>query len=218
MPRGGHNRKGNGIVEGTRAIDVMALERCGYLSGPRLGSLQWASRDGSTASVLVAGGRDAVRLDYRVRLLGDAWRPVCQRIPIRWTPCHFGGQRPWFVCAGSANGIYCGRYVMKLYGGGRLFACRHCYCLGYAVQRGGLMDRAHHHLARLHRKLGADYSNPDMSTPSKPKWMRWKTYSRIARQIAAGQDRLDLVFTMGAQRLLGRLEKSQQPGRRRRWS
>ena len=34
---------------------------------------------------------------------------------------------------------------------GRLFACRHCYRLGYAIQRdGGPMDRAHH---RLHRKL-----------------------------------------------------------------
>ncbi len=42
------------------------------------------------------------------------------------------------------------------------------------------MERAHHRLARLHRKLGADYDGPDMSPPPKPKWMRWKTYSRIS--------------------------------------
>ena len=48
----------------------------------------------------------------------------------------------------------------KLYGGGRLFACRHCYRLGYAVQRGGPMDRAHHNLGRLHRKLRANYDGP----------------------------------------------------------
>jgi hypothetical protein len=218
MPRGGYNRKGNGIVEGTRAIDVMALERRGYLAGPQLGSLHWTSRNGPTASVSVTGGRDAVRLDYRVRVLGDEWQPVSQRIQICWKPCHFGGQRPWFVCAGSANGVCCGRCVTKLYGGGRLFACRHCYCLGYAVQHSGPMERAHHHLARLHRYLGADYAGPDMSTPSKPKWMRWKTYSRITQQIEAGKEQLDAVFMTGAQRILTRLERAEHRSRRRRWT
>ena len=33
--------------------------------------------------------------------------------------------------------------VAKLYGAGKLFACRHCYRLGYAVQRSGPLDRAH---------------------------------------------------------------------------
>jgi hypothetical protein len=33
---------------------VMEFARGGHLAGPRLGSLQWTSRDGSTASVLVA--------------------------------------------------------------------------------------------------------------------------------------------------------------------
>ena len=40
----------------------------------------------------------------------------------------------------------------------------------------------------------------------------------IAEQIEAGQERLDVVFTIGAQRLLGRLEKSQQPRRNPRWT
>ncbi len=46
---------------------------------------------------------------------------------------------------------------------------------------------------RLHRKLRADYDSPDMPPPPRPKWMRWKTYSRIARRIEAGQERLDVV-------------------------
>ena len=161
---------------------------------------------------------NAIILDYRIRSNGEDWQSVSQRVPIRWTSCRFGGERPWFVCDVHANGVYCGRRVAKLYGGGRLFACRYCYRLGYAIQRGGPMDRAHHNLGRLHRKLRADYDGPDMPPPPKPKWMRWKTYSRIARQIEAGQERLDVVFTIGAQRLLGRLEKSQQPRRSRRWT
>jgi hypothetical protein len=202
MPRGGHNWKGGGTIEGARAIDVMRLERCGYLAGPRLGSLQWTSRDGSTASVLVVGGRERVRLDYKLRPSGEDWQQVSQCIPIRWTPCRFGGERPWFICDVLANGVHCGRHVAKLYNGGRLFACRHCYHLIYATQRGGTMDRAHHRLARMHGKLAANYEGPDMPPPPKPKWMRWKTYSQIAQQIEAGLEQLDVVFMTGAQRML----------------
>jgi hypothetical protein len=196
----------------------MRLERCGYLAGkPQPGSLQWTSRDGSTASVLVVGGRETVRLNYKVRPPGEDWQVVSQRIPIQWTPCRFGGERPWFICDVSSNGVYCGRRVAKLYGGGRLFACRHCYRLGYDVQRGGPLDRSHHHLARLHRKLGSDYGGPDMATPPKPKWMRWKTYSCIIQQIEAGQEQLDVVFMTGARRILARTERAKHHGRRRRW-
>jgi hypothetical protein len=195
----------------------MRLARCGYLAGARLGRLQWTSRDGSTASVLVVGGRETVRLDYKVRSSAEDWQPVSQRIPIRWTPCRFGGKRPWFICDVSSKDAYCGRRVAKLYSGGRLFACRHCYHLGYDVQRGGPLDRSHHHLARLHRKLGVDYAGPDMSTPPKPRWMRWKTYSLIIQQIEAGQEQLDVVFMTGARRILARTERAKHRGRRRRW-
>src|SRR6516164_4794521 len=99
--------------------------------------------------------------------------------------------------------------------GGRLFACRHCYRLSYATQRSGPMDRAHRRLARLHQRLAADYDGPDKPPPKKPKWMRWKTYSRIIQQIEAGQGRLDVVFTSGAQRMLARVEKAEHRSRRR---
>jgi hypothetical protein len=218
MPRGGHNWRGGCTIEGTGAIDVMRLERCGYLAGPQLGSLQWISRNGFTASVLVVGGRETVRLNYKVRSSAEDWQPVSQRIPIRWTPCRFGGERPWFICDVSSNGVYCGRRVAKLYSGGRLFACRHCYRLGYAVQRGGPLDRAHLHLARLHRKLAVNYDGPDGPPPPKPKWMRWKTYSQIVQQIESAQEQLDVVFMAGAQRILAQTERVEHRSRRRRWT
>jgi hypothetical protein len=218
MSRGGHNWKGTGTVEGTRAIDVMKLARENFLAGPQMGSWQWNYCDGSAASVLVSGGRDAITLDYRMKSRGEDWQSVNQRIPIRWTSCRFGGERPWFVCDVMANGIHCGRRVAKLYHGGRLFACRHCYRLSYATQHGRPMDRAHHRLARLHRKLVADYDGPDRPPPQRPKWMRWKTYSRITQQLEAGQQQLDVVFMTGAQRILARAEKAEHPSRRRRWT
>ena len=208
MSRGGHNWKGGGTVEGSRSLDVMRLERSGYLSSAqRLGSWRWVDSDGTTGSIQVCGGRRVVILDYRVRSHGEDWQLVQQRVPIRWTPCRFGGERPWFVCDVSANGVYCGRHVAKLYGAGRLFACRHCYRLGYQAQRGGPLDRAHHRLARLHRRLGAAYDGPDNPPPGKPKWMRWGTYTRIAQEIEVGQERLEMAFLVGAQCISSRMDR-----------
>jgi hypothetical protein len=217
MSRGGHNWKGGGTVEGTRSLDVMKLAKAGFLSGMTFGGWQWTSGDRTTASIQIQGARDAVTLNYRIRSYGEDWQSVRQRVPIRWTPCRFGGERPWFVCDVHANGVYCGRRVAKLYGAGRLFACRNCYRLGYAIQRDRPMDRAHHRLRRLHRKLGADYDGPDGMPPERPKWMRQRTYDRVVQQIEAGEDHLDVVFTLGAQRLLVRIDKlERRRGMRRR--
>jgi hypothetical protein len=215
MTSGGHNWRGGGTVEGTRSLDVMKLARAGLLSARCLGTSEWSYRDGTKAQIHLVGSRDEITLHYNFRQNGGEWQPVQQRVPIRWAPCRFGGERPWFVCDVRSNGVYCGRRVAKLYGAGPLFACRRCYRLGYAVQRGGPMDRAHHNLARLHRKLSAEYDGPDL-LPPKPKWMRWNTYSRIAAQIETGQERLDVAFVIGAQRLLTRIDRSRQRGRKPR--
>ena len=55
------------------------------------------------------------------------WREeqIAQKIFLDWTPCNYGGYRPWFVC------MDCGRKVAKIYFGGKNFACRHCLNLTY---------------------------------------------------------------------------------------
>ena len=93
MSRGGHNWKGAGTVEGCRSLDVMKLARAGYLSGRWSGGWQWTYGDGSRAWIQIMGGRDAVTLDYRFKADDKEWHPVNQRVPIRWTPCRFGGER-----------------------------------------------------------------------------------------------------------------------------
>jgi hypothetical protein len=57
-------------------------------------------------------------LDYRTRLAP--------------TSCYFGGQRWWFLCPMSKDGVVCNRRVGILYlGDGKYFGCRHCYNLTY---------------------------------------------------------------------------------------
>src|SRR5689334_7139510 len=130
MSRGGHNWKGGGLTETARSLDVMKLARAGYLRNWRIAGWQWTYKDGYVATIGIEDGRDAIVLKYRIRLYDQDWQSIEQRVPIRWAPCRFGGERPWFLCAVSLNGVYCGRRVAKLYGAGRLFACRHCYRLG----------------------------------------------------------------------------------------
>jgi hypothetical protein len=98
-----------------------------YAPGPETAS--------GSASINVQAQRDAVTLKYQCGSYGEDWNDVDQRVPIVWTPCRFGGERPWFVCSVASNGVYCGRSVTMLYSAGRLFACRHCYQLAYASQQ-----------------------------------------------------------------------------------
>ena len=61
-------------------------------------------------------------LIYRSRSGNEDWEDQNYPVWLDWTPCHFGGERPWFRCPAMG----CGRRVAILYGG-RIFACRHCY-------------------------------------------------------------------------------------------
>ena len=115
------------------------------------------------------------------------------------------------LCRAGANGVYCGRRVAKLYAGGRLFACRHCYRLCYNVQRIGQWIRRTTTLRVCTVSLALIMMGQRCPPPPKPKWMRWKTYLYLVQQIEAGEARLDFVFTIGAQHILARLERSGRP-------
>jgi hypothetical protein len=80
---------------------------------------------GLLVSNLGSSGWGAITLTYRHKRYGQEWEDVRQDVPLDWTPCHFGGERPWFICGN------CGRRVAVIYGAGKYFACRHCYDLTY---------------------------------------------------------------------------------------
>jgi hypothetical protein len=55
------------------------------------------------------------------------WRgeQMSEEVHFDWTPCNYGGHRPWLIC------MDCGRRVAVLYLRGKYFACRHCLDLTY---------------------------------------------------------------------------------------
>src|SRR5262249_40295824 len=105
---------------------------------------------------------------------------VDQEVPIHWTPCRFGGERPLFVCSVHSNGVYCGRHVTKLYLAGRLFACRHCYGLAYESQLKTSDQRGLGKAQESRIRLGATANMLD-EFPDKPKGMHWRTYYHLRR-------------------------------------
>ena len=91
-------------VESLSHIDVNELSRLGAFEHP----MEFPFMGLQTSRHVI---------EYR----GTKWpvdRPP-QQIPIQWTRCTFGGERPWFVCP-------CGERVGKLYRGNAWLGCRHC--------------------------------------------------------------------------------------------
>jgi hypothetical protein len=131
---------------------------------------------GSIRGVVSGGDRpEQITLLYRHRSgLGGEWEDVQEPVPLSWTACNFGGERPWFVCPGAG----CGRRVALLYGPGRYFLCRHCYELVYESQREDKMYRALRRAQKIRKHLGGSAYMME-PFPEKPKGMHLNTYMRM---------------------------------------
>jgi len=186
MPRYAYGAKAT--VEGCRSIDILRWHRLGYLRSPRWFSWQWSCDGENTASIQVDTTIHRVTLKYRQRSYGEEWSDVSQDVPLDWTPCRFGGERPWFVCSVWKNGRYCGRKVTKLYGAGRLFACRHCYGLAYASQQESARQHGLQKAQAIRQRLGGSASLMD-AFPERPKGMHRRTYDRLQRRCESAESR-----------------------------
>jgi hypothetical protein len=133
-------------VAGTPAVEVMALYTDGYLN------LMPKYQFGYTGS----------RLDF-------------ENLRVVWSPCNYGGRRPWFTCPQAG----CGRRVVILYWRDG-FGCRRCHGLAYESQRESQVDRMARRIQKVqHRLEGCDSGG---SLTRKPKGMHWSTYNRLCKE------------------------------------
>lgn len=161
-----------------RALDVRALHRGGVLVAGWSGNWQWSRNGDVRASIgLEIESLERLRLRYQLTRQG---KTEAKDYPIRvtWTPCHLGGERPWFLCP------CCGRRVAKLYSS-TVFACRHCLRLNYRSQQASKRDRPYDRSLDLRLALGCDEGFlclPAEFIP-KPKGMHWRTFERKIDQL-----------------------------------
>jgi hypothetical protein len=184
-------------------VDVRYLRREGLLEPGRWFSLRWSRAGRETGSIrgAVEGSArpEQVLLLYRHRSgPGAEWEDVQEPVSLDWTACHFGGERPWFVCPGAG----CGRTVALLYGPGKYFLCRNCHDLVYESQRENGMTRAISRAQAIRERLGGS-ANMTKPFPDKPKGMHWRTYERLREE----HDEAEMEQLAGMREWLDRLEK-----------
>jgi hypothetical protein len=171
-----HRWNTTSTVEGYRSLDVRQWHREGLLRPMLWFVVSWCNQEGQdTASLGVTTLHDGVELAYRYN--GD---PQQYRIPVTWTPCPYGGRRPWFECPN----VECRRRVARLYLAGPAFRCRQCYGLIYPSQQEDCAYQAMSRAHKIQQRLGGHpgFINP---FPPKPKGTHWRTYERWQRKFNA---------------------------------
>jgi hypothetical protein len=171
-------------------IDVRLLHRHGYLDG-RPHWVTWSRGEQQAGSLLLAMQPEGVVLTYRYRVGGGDWESMRQVVTLDWTPCHYGGEQPWFRCPG------CQRRVAVLCGDDRLFLCRHCYRLPYTSQYETRLDRLYRKLRKLRDRVGEQYAR-------KPKGMHWRTWERLRDQALDAE----MIWDLAREATLDRLMRS----------
>lgn len=172
---GGWNATGRSTAESAKPLDVNNLNRRGCLTPGAMSHQYWSCRGEPSGDIRVEAFEGGITLIYRTRQPGGEWKDVREAVSIIWTPCHFGGQRPYLLCP------RCGKRIAKLYGVAR-FLCRSCNNLAYQCQRESGSDRTLRKDWKLRALLGGapGMNNP---IPDKPKGMHWRTYKSVIEEI-----------------------------------
>jgi hypothetical protein len=108
-------------TEECHSVGVRFLYKNELLKPDNSFSLRWSRGEREMASIRGMVCRGRLILVYRHCPPGDEWENVVEPIKLTYTPCNFGGERPWFVCPEVINGVKCSRRVAVLYGPGKYF-------------------------------------------------------------------------------------------------
>jgi hypothetical protein len=105
---------------------------------------------------------------------GSEPKSVVQGVRFAWSPCRWGGQRPWFLCPVTS----CRRRCAKIYMAEDFFACRRCLGLVYASQQEPVRQRGLMKAQKIRMRLGGSPSMIE-KFPDRPKGMHQTTFERL---------------------------------------
>ncbi len=160
-------------TEEVSRLDIRYMNiHCGIRSPGSSGVISWSCGGEPSGSVSYRVGKDSLLLKYKFRSHGEDWTDYRESILFDRTPCHYGGERLWFLCP------HCSSRVAVLYGADVRFLCRHCYELPYGSQNETYIDRMMRKARKVRRRLGA---SENLFEPiwEKPKGMHWRTFRRL---------------------------------------
>ena len=179
----GSGRKRSRPSEGSyRRLDIRNLARDGALDDGCVCSVHWSRPGAQPAQICITAADGELRFTYGKHAENGDSRTAELCVRTTWTPCHYGGRRPWFLCPRRG----CGRRVAILYGD-RDFACRSCRGVGYSTQGVSPESRALDRAQRIRVRLGGsvDITQP---LPERPKGMHFLTYMKYAMRAWRAED------------------------------
>ncbi len=167
---------------------------------------RWSWTNGREASIGIRLlDRTQIILTYSVQHDESTWIPVEERIALAWTPCTYGGERPWFRCP------ECGRRVRAMYAppGNTIFRCRCCHNLAYTSQQQSEEDRLLSRIRAIQRRLaGSPAHLLPWHLPPPPEGMHARTYARLADELFALEQRRGVLLSISLNRLMKRSDRA----------
>jgi len=177
------------LTDTVPALDVCYLRRAGFLvPSPKRRRLFWlvwsrGNQPIAVGVVAVLGARNQPPHTVVAFVQPGARNDepdivMVERITLAYTPCHFGGCRPWFLCP------RCGRRkaVLRVVDNG--IGCTRCTDVAYSSTREGFADRVYRRAHRAREALGAGHGSP-LDYPPRPQGMHATTYARHCAAITA---------------------------------
>lgn len=160
--------------ETTNRIDVRLFDRKGYLNGNQSFIWQWSRGDEPAGSITIeTQTRSNITLRYSTTI-NDKSKSIVQPVALTYTPCHFGNNRPWFLCPG------CSKRIALLYFRWGLFRCRTCQKASYSSQSEDSIDRLWRRQSKLESKL-------KQKCWERPKGMHLRTYKKLSKELVTIQ-------------------------------
>ena len=170
----------NMAEHGLRRLEVAAWQRAGALEYSARTRWQWATPKGIAAVAHSMSEEGRLTLHYS-SLQAGRWYKKMLVVKVEWSPCNYGGRRPWFLCPVEG----CSRRATVLYGV-EDFRCRRCCKMSYESQRVAPQDRALWRAQHLRERMGASV-NVSLPLPPKPKGMHSWTYTKLCIRVLAAE-------------------------------
>ena len=182
-------------LEECQRIDVRYMYKRGLLKEGMAGSLSWTTRGEPSGSISYRSYDGSLALSYAFTAGDSEPEQIEDQIQLEWTPCNYGGHRPWFRCPS------CNRRVMVLARQDRLFRCRKCHHIPYGSQTEMRANRLIRKARKIRALVGA---SDDLQEPiwRKPKGMHQKTFDRLSQKDRIVSAEIDSYIA----RLLNRYE------------
>jgi hypothetical protein len=188
--------RSNGVTTACPCLEVSVLWRAGVLNADATSVCSWGQEANESASLGLHESSGGVLLQYQARV-DEEWLSMEEVVPFILRPCRFGGERPFLVCPGIADGVRCRKSVCKLYLLGGYFRCRHCHRLSFKSQSYSELDRAKLKATKIANRLDSTWRRWD-GFPERPKGIWRRTYRRLESQSSVAQNRVEEAWRVKA--------------------